>query len=184
MTAAVQWRPETEHGTFADLRLDPAYRSGRALLPGGRFAVYSRGQNDCLRAAAATALGIDYCETPAPEYVGRRRRSTNWDEWKCWAAERGLVACFHEETPPIDREWWIGYEPDTGPWGEGHALVMRHATCVLDPSRLDRRERVLRLGVTFDPEYIDGRPVQEWLWERLEESLRRSREATARTETT
>jgi hypothetical protein len=108
-------------------------------LPDGTVGYCLRRQDDCLVAALATLLQIDYDELPdtniderlalgqPPEDV-QEAAAGLLERWLAW---RGLKLELHTELPPpADR--WIGIVPVPG-WFQSHALVMAGDQILFDP---------------------------------------------------
>lgn len=98
-----------------------------------------RRNDDCLRACAATVLGIDYEDTPTvvPDSVPSEEW---WDAWYKWAAANGLTLDYYPETErsPIEHDLWIGIVDSLNVPDRDHAVVMRRTGLLHDPCPSDR----------------------------------------------
>jgi hypothetical protein len=117
-------------------------------------------QDDCLAAAMATVLQQPIEQVPDLRLDGRlsagedadeiARRS--WERINEWLERLGLQVVFHE-SPPLDRDRWIGVcGPSEKTFGD-HCLVMSHDRLVLDPSISVARPPG-ETWCSFDPSHI------------------------------
>jgi len=71
-------------------------------LPDGRVGYFQRSQFDCMRAAVATLLQIDYEQVPDPDHLGPGTYADEldrWARWGEWAASQGHRIRFHNKPP-------------------------------------------------------------------------------------
>ncbi len=104
--------------------------AARCPAEDGLRLVYQREGGDCLRAAVATVLGIDYDDTPpADGYDPGAAR----EMWREWMAARGLAMRQNfVHAPAFLDEPWIACVPVTVPGKPTvpHAVVMRRGRVV------------------------------------------------------
>jgi hypothetical protein len=116
--------------------------------------VKQRRNDECLRACFATMLDLDYEECPDID-VEAVSANQFWAKWEGWFSERGQMFRIHgRDALPLPGEW-IAVVPSLNQPGEKHAVLMRGATLIEDPSVREVYDYVtpslVKYGITVEP---------------------------------
>lgn len=118
--------------------------------------VYQRSGGDCLRAAVATVLQIDYDETPEADGYDPAAREI----WRAWTEVRGLKMTQNlSHAPAWLADPWIAIV--TGQGGDPHAVVMRRGRMLHNGTPTTHRRPLSRRDVLASilvgtPEWVEA----------------------------
>jgi len=105
--------------------------------------VYQREGGDCLRAAVATVLGIDYDDAPEADGFD----PTAVSAWRSWADARGFIVGQNLTHAPAYLDLWIAVVPGSRDARVLHAVVMRRGVMLHNPAAGSPRKSVARREV-------------------------------------